>query len=196
MNIIDLMKNKWKEILCVILTPIAIIFIPFIVNNKYDFFSYSTGLYFFSALVQANASILAIVGVFMIFKIQSIQSSIDMIKNKLSKSIGPIAVNKLEDLLNKYNMKEFDDKAKNILETPTCNYWKEKHNTIKNIKESIKTPTILLIFGTGICALFLMLANFIHSLGFHIESQILLSVLIFEFISLYTVYDAIKKAID
>ena len=47
------------------------------------FFSENTGLYFFSALLQANAAILAIVGVFMIFRLQSYQSEKMRIEEKI-----------------------------------------------------------------------------------------------------------------
>ena len=48
-----------------------------------ELFSNTTGLYLFSALLQANAAIIAIVGVFGIFRIQSLQSKIEYIKQVL-----------------------------------------------------------------------------------------------------------------
>jgi hypothetical protein len=44
-------------------------------------FSESTGFYLYSSLLQANAAILSILGVFTIFRVQSIQAAIDIIKN-------------------------------------------------------------------------------------------------------------------
>jgi len=38
-----------------------------------EIFSDSTCLYFFSALLQANAAILSIVGVYFIYRVQSVQ---------------------------------------------------------------------------------------------------------------------------
>ncbi len=44
-------------------------------------FSESTGFYSYSSLLQANAAILSILGIFTIFRVQSFQSAIETIKN-------------------------------------------------------------------------------------------------------------------
>ena len=53
-----------------------------------NFYSPSTSLYFFSALLQANAAIFSIYGVFVIFKLQSIKSSIDSFITALMQDRG------------------------------------------------------------------------------------------------------------
>lgn len=44
-------------------------------------FNDSTSLYFYSALLQANAAIIALIGLYTTFRIQSAYSSIESIKN-------------------------------------------------------------------------------------------------------------------
>lgn len=70
-------KKFFIEIISLILF-IYIIFFD-ILNAKYflEVYFENTGLYFYSSLLQANGAILAIVGVFFIFRIQSLQSTVE-----------------------------------------------------------------------------------------------------------------------
>ena len=68
-----------------------------------NFFHPTTGLYFFSALLQANAAIFAIVGVFMIFKLEQLQSRIDACKDLFS-------YNAFYDLIDEFQDTPFEDK--------------------------------------------------------------------------------------
>ncbi len=46
-------------------------------------FTENTSLYFYSALLQANAAIIALVGLYTIFHLQNVNSTIEIIKSSL-----------------------------------------------------------------------------------------------------------------
>lgn len=165
-----------------------------------NFFSEYTALYFFSALLQANAAIIAIVGVFFIFRIQTYQSSINSIKNYL---FTDKFKNLQKTIIDFYNFDIISQKEyfnKEIGETSDLYHpFKESINIfdkIDRIKYSIKKPTILLAIGILINSLGLFFANFIHNLGFIIEFKVLLIFLIYEIVIIFFVIKAIFQALD
>jgi hypothetical protein len=138
-----------------------------VVNNL---FSDSTSLYFFSALLQSNAAIISLVGIFVIFKIQTLQSSIDIIKNSLMSDMGrwttPSMIVELDilPLSNKIDRIE-KDPYRNPYINPQVNTWVKKLKEIEKIKAKIKTPTILIVTSLIAFVIGLMFASYIHKLG-------------------------------
>ncbi|MCI0691130.1 hypothetical protein L0337_03880 [candidate division KSB1 bacterium] len=162
-------------------------------------FSDSTGLYFYSALVQANAAILSIVGVFTIFKIQSIQSSIDLVKNILVAEGGRrITIDNLVEfdqmsLENKKSAIQNGKYSKAIL--PLFNNWATQIEKINKIKLSIKLPTRLLVVGIVGDSIGVLAANLVHENGVRIESCVLCLFLLLEIYIVIFVVDGIFKAV-
>ena len=132
-----------------------------------NFFSDYTALYFFSALLQANAAILAIVGVFFIFRIRTYQSSIDFLRNYLMNSpslIAKCSVIEFDNLTQEVRKTRIEENKEknyyNIGVIPHLESWDEKVDKIKKIKTVIKPPTILLAIGIIINGLGLFSSNF------------------------------------
>lgn len=167
-----------------------------------NFFSEYTALYFFSALLQANAAILAIAGVFFIFRIQTYQSSIDFLKNYLMNSgtlIGPYSVIEFNNLTQEVRKKRIEEnEEKKYYELGVIYHlenWIEKHDEILKVKSAIKPPTILLAIGIIINGLGLFFANFIHNSLFANEFIILIIFLIYEIVIIFLVVKGIHKAL-
>ncbi len=165
-----------------------------------NFFSEYTALYFFSALLQANAAIIAIVGVFFIFRIQTYQSSINSIKNYL---FTDKFKNFQKTIIDFYNFDRISQKEylnKEIGKTSDLYYpFKESINIfdkMNRIKNSIQKPTILLSIGILINALGLLFSNFLHNFAFLIELIILLIFLIYEIVLIFVVVKSIFKALE
>jgi hypothetical protein len=178
------MKSKQFKIslIIVIITSLGILTIFFLTENMScarAFFSTSTSLYFFSAFLQANAAILSIVGLFIIFKIQSLQSLIDIIE---------FANSDLKEKQKKYAKISYDKYTMKKLSE-----WIEKENRIIDIKDMIKIPTILLSIGIITSGIGLIFSNFLHNSSFQYEASVLYSFLLYEIFTLYFVIKIIFK---
>lgn len=169
--------------------------------NIADLFSDFSGAYFFSACLQANASIIALIGVFWIFKIQSINSNIEIIKVSLSMERGistnievDPAIITIFETKTSNEQKEYieknikDDSVKSLLES-----WMKNDIIKSEIMKSIKTPTIIISIGLFVDALFLAFSNLIHSFCTTIELIIISVALIYQFLIIYKVVENVLK---
>ena len=166
-----------------------------------ELFSNSTGLYLFSALLQANAAIIAIVGVFGIFRIQSLQSKIEYIKQGLLQPRGrdtydgmsPLEVHNFEELTFEKKEEKFtkDGVSCKLLLNSLINTEK----TIINFKPMIAKSTIYLGIGILINALCLMLSNLIHKVWFA-ESLVFLFIFVYQIILVVILISNIKKLLN
>lgn len=181
-----------------------VLFFPMGLSIFYSFmfenlFSDNTGLYFYSALLQANAAILSIVGVFYIFRIQSNQNSIDILKNLLLSDKGrftwPESIIEFESLSIKKRKIETEERKypKQIL--PQLTKWTNLEEQIITIKASIAFPTCLLSLGIIVYAAGILSANKVHKLVDNLEFQILYGSFLFELFTIHIVVKAILRAI-
>lgn len=164
-----------------------------------NFFSENSSFYFLSSLLQANASILSIAGVFFIFRIQSLQSSIDIIKNILMSDRGhsswPAEIVKFDNL--SLNEKESHLRSGNANEfiLSSLQDWTSKERSMYSIKKEIKIPAIIIGLGIIIEAVCLFLANYFHTHHNIIEYYIMYINLLLEVFIILTVIKSIFKAI-
>ena len=166
-------------------------------DNSFSLFSDNTALYFYSALLQANAAILSIVGVFVIFKVQSLKSSIDIVKSALmnykSFVTQPMVINfanvsieekrKIASGADGYIKPQYDD-------------WIQKEIELSTTKSLIKVPTILLVVAIMLEALGLTTATFFHLCYPKIEFLLLCSNLIYEAFVLIFVVKGVFKIVS
>ncbi|MDA3861042.1 MAG: hypothetical protein PF445_07425 [Melioribacteraceae bacterium] len=112
-------------------------------------FSENTSLYLYSSLLQANAAIIAIVGLFVIFKIQQMSSSIDVIKSSIMLDNGRRSTPEEVENFDRGTVQE----KVNLLEVrrngrgsylPLYESWLEKLKYIGRLKKKIVVPTIAL----------------------------------------------------
>lgn len=101
----------------------------------------NTCLYLFSALLQADGAIISIVGIFVIFKIQSLQSQIETIKNYLlSTNHGTTAIEFESDSVT-------HDRILKQSGNPRYQKWENINKEIAKCKIKTIVPTILLVSG-------------------------------------------------
>ena len=82
-------RDAWMTASVVFLLFVAIMVLEhFLLFSKYVVLSKSTSLYFFSALFQGNAALFAILGVFVVFRLQIERSSIGSIEQILLKDLN------------------------------------------------------------------------------------------------------------
>ena len=125
------------------------------------YFTESTSLYIYSAFLQANAAIIAILGLFIIYKIQSLQSSIDIIKSEMMRNQSleshPKVIADFDTaLINKKEEIYKDLEKQKSFYLPYFKIWLDNSIGISNLKNLITNPTIFLttvIIIDGICLL-------------------------------------------
>lgn len=160
------------------------------------FYEY-TSIYFYSALLQANAAILAIVGVFGIFKIQSIQTKIDSMKNWISSNTGWEPDNM--DDFDKKTTGEQKNQISNIHESPLNGILTnilEYNDEIIIIKPMIISSSKLLGFGIILDAIGIICSKLIHNSSFVLEFVVLVLVLLFHIYLILKTVERIKRIID
>jgi len=188
-----------KYILTFLLTVLSISFFIYLIFNitLSQTFSENTGLYFFSALIQANAAIFSIIGVFYIFRLQSIQSAISDIFNALyNENIN------IREYAEQFKNKNSDDKKlfvnKLSVEDPISNYyknWLEYELEQNDIKDKIKNPLITTVILIVLQIIFLIISNGIHSSGIWFESISYLLIGLFQIYVLVIVVNSIISII-
>ncbi|MDP8201494.1 MAG: hypothetical protein P9M11_05075 [Candidatus Tenebribacter burtonii] len=155
------------------------------------FYEY-TSIYLFSALLQANAAILAIVGVFGIFRIQSIQTKIDSMKNWVTSTKTGFDPDNMDDF-DKKTPEEQKNQISNIHESPLnkilTNILKYNYE-ISLIKPIIISSSKLLGFGIIIDAIGIICSKTIHNCSSIFELLILVLVLLFH---IYLTLTTIKR---
>lgn len=109
-------------------------------------FTESTALYFYSALLQANAAMIALIGLYTTFRLQSAYSNIDSAKSYFFASNETIRNFGLE-----FEEKSYAEKEKYIKNNPATNitnkrlhWWFRNLQLIKELKRGVILPTILL----------------------------------------------------
>jgi hypothetical protein len=128
------------------------------------FLNESTALYLLSAFLQADATIVAILGVFMVFKCQSHQSSIDGIVMKLYMScdINYNVVTNFEQ----NNNKGKNDAFKSIENTetiyPYLKSWLNHDNKILEIKNLFLCPLVFTIILLILDTIALVVVSALH----------------------------------
>jgi len=193
------LKHSWILIvITLILIVLVIIFNPSKIFHIEHFFSDYSAFYFFSALLQANAAIFAIVGIFCIFKIQSIELYINTIKQRLLELLQDDSFIQFERLDLNGKMKNLE-KYKSELSKSGKYLLDERVNLEKKIQcllFSVKSPLIVLIIGILINGIGLFLANYIHNLGTVFEFKILLIDLIIEIFLILVVISNILNILN
>lgn len=164
------------------------------------FFSENSGFYFLSSLLQANAAILSITGVFYIFKIQSLQSSIDIIKSSLMADMGRRS---WPEKILEFDKLSLVEKEKALLIKPdpyihikpSIVDWTTLERKISNVKAEVKPSLIILGIAIIVEAVCLFTANLIHQHNM-VEMIVLFLNLILEVIIVFVVIKNILKALN
>lgn len=155
-------------------------------------FSPNTGFYFYSSLLQAQAAIFSIVGVFIVFKLQTIKSAIENYKHMLlALKVYPSVITDFE-FADEATRKEKYIRLGKGSEQITYLQWNESETKVKNIKDQIKTPIILLSIGMIVSTLGLIFTCFINNV-FILEIILLATVTTFFLYTLFIVYNSIDR---
>jgi hypothetical protein len=150
-----------------------------------NFFSDNSSFYFYSSILQANAAIFSIVGVFYIFKIQSLQSSLDIIKTGLMNDQGrnswPQEIMEWDRLPLDEKESKINDGTANKHILKSLIFWATTERKIYTFKKVIIFPSVLLAFGILLESLSLFSAYYVHSQFEMIEFYISFTNLVVEF---------------
>ena len=191
-------KFEYIAIFLIIILAVSSTFIIVKYINTNKFFSDNTGLYFFSAILQANAAILSIVGVFIIFRIQSYQSPIDIIRNsfliEFKKWTNPDWIldfdnSSLEGKKEKFKNAKYDKDT-----MPRLSEWIKNEEKILKTKSSIILPSLLLSSGAILSIIGLLLINHLHCSFENYEFHILYLFSIFEITTIVSVVKTILNS--
>ena len=196
-NIANLLKKGRIMVLFVIISVILfLIFLAKVLPQSP--FSENTGLYFYSAFIQANAAIFSIVGVFFVFRFQSIKSSISENRNLFNNAGEEVKkfAQSFEELSNEGKEIEVKRMQGNYALTNAYRKWLQLEKELTSVKSKIIKPLIFIVILLMIESLFLLLSNGIHKLGFADESLLFGFILIFQSYVLSTVIYSIRKVID
>lgn len=144
-------------------------------------FSDSTGLYFYSAWLQANAAMFAIVFIFAVYKSQSLQNNISYINNLIVSS-SPMYID--GEIMRMY----FNPKTRQeAIDSVEDEYWKNKlivmrHSLddVENIRTWVKPLFILLPISLILNGALITISSYLHNLGFYFELVPILVILIFQ----------------
>jgi hypothetical protein len=183
----DKMKNYFKLplIIAIILIILSYLFLWKIIYFFPNFFSENSTFYFYSTILQANAAIFSIVGVFYIFKIQSLQSSLDIIKTGLMNDQGrnswPQEIMQWDRLNLAEKERKITDGTANKHILASLIFWTETERKIENFKKVIVFPSVLLAFGILLESLSLFSAYYIHSQFSVVEIYFAFTNLVIEF---------------
>jgi len=175
-----------------------IVCVSFCKNNSAFWFNENTGFYFYSALIQANAAIISIFGIFYIFKIQTIQNTIGEYYSFLT-SMGST----LRDFALDFRVMSFQEKQEKISKIPAENsagkmYMKivDREKDIKESKTLVQKPLLILIFATSTQSILLISSHNIHLLGWWQELLCFVIVSALEIFILCELYKRITEIIS
>ena len=189
-----------NQILLIVLFILGYIYINIRQLIPVNFFHETSSLYFFSALLQSNAAIFSIVGVFIVFKLQSMQTPIDLLKNSLMQDRGriiqPITVSRFD----KKSLKEKDDYVNFMKDDQQLKYylqnWVDQENKIDRVKSAIKSPAITITIVIILNILGLIFSNYIHSKNIYLELFILSIFVIIQIELLLLLVKSISQLLD
>ena len=159
-------------------------------------FSDSTSLYFYSAWLQANAAMFAIVFFLIIYKLQSLSTVINNIK------MGIILASNMT--IDGETMRMFDNlnTREEAIDNVDDDYWKEQLKIMsssiektKNIRALVRPLFYILPISLMVNAVMITLSSLIHNLGYCYEAVSFIVVLIFQFFVLYKLISVSKIAI-
>jgi hypothetical protein len=163
-----------------------------------EFFSNNSAFYLYSALLQANAAILSIVAIFVIFRIQSLASAVDAKRSALSLDSGVHPSAHDIDLFDRISLEEkkkwikgkrSDFTATRLL--PHFEAWLRYSEAIEKLKRHILLPTVVIGGSIVFFAIELLLASYLHSKAPVIEAVLMLLSVVIEFLCILIVARAI-----
>ena len=131
-----------------------------------NFFSDSSSLYLYSALLQANAAIIALIGVFFIYKFQALQNDIDSIRSFMLKEDGMRGQYIRYHLfykLNLYLKKKKLIEQKSDLFFDNYNEWFIKELQVAQLKLKLKSPILFLAYVLISNAILLFFSTYLHN---------------------------------
>lgn len=174
--------KKYKVFLLILTISVAVLIFVLFRMNFSLVFTENTGFYFYSTLIQSNAAIISIFGLFYIFKLQSIRSTIEEHYNSM------IGVNIIvNEEVRKYRFSTMKEKKEIIDNYPKNDDVLQKYikyysleESIVDIKQKMKFPTIAIIILISFETLFLLICSSIHNLGSFYEFIVFSVVLIFQ----------------
>lgn len=191
---INISKLVFYIAISLVIIAISLI-LPKIINILKLKFSSNTGFYLYSAVLQANAAIISIIGVFSIFKIQSYKSSVDILKNSLMADKGmhshPRTIVKFDNFSLDKKRSKIGSKPFNGYIEPQLQDWISKEENIKKILYHVKNPIILLLIGILLPAVLIVLNTKISECNINFIAQVYYYYIIFEIIILFSVIKSI-----
>jgi len=139
------------------------------------YFSESTGLYFYSALLQANAAIIAVIGIYIIFQIQGAQSTITSLRSFFMVGNPNIRSMGLEFDSKTLSQKKIEvrDNDTNTPEKLALLKWYLNEKRARDLKRKIITPTILFLIALSTDCICLFFSSTIHSV--YIDREIIIA---------------------
>ena len=163
-----------------------------------------TGLYFYSALLQGNASLLAILGVFVIYRLQDLKSSVSNIRDFF---LGyGVLHGSSRELVQEFDLASISEKKDQLTKVPDYpaekggttfrkqfSLWIDYEVMIAETKNHIFWPTISLGGVIAISMIGIILAKHIHTSSVGLELTLFL---IIAFWNLLTIGSIIYRVIQ
>ena len=141
-----------------------------------NFFSESTGLYFFSATLQANAALLSVFAIFVIFRIQQLESTISAISTLLLNDRGTHLI-VVKDALRflEAHMEERKKLANSYVRDLQilAKKWIQAKEQADSVARSLRAPTIFLAVLMAVDLFGMLFASAIHATGTGFEAAVL-----------------------
>ena len=131
-----------------------------------NFLDQSSSLYLYSALLQANASIIALIGIFFIYKFQAIQSDLNSTKGHLINKDRTSGMVIRYDSFIKQNI---SGKKKKLIEYASdplhddYSEWYKRELEVVQLKTKIKFPIFFLAVILISNSILLLLSSFLHN---------------------------------
>lgn len=164
-------------------------------------FSEYTGLYFYSALIQSNAALFAVVGIFVIYKLQSLENMIDTMPTKLSYVFSGVVLHPKitefavggkvirQNIISTYEATD-NSTARNAV--ILFKRWMYLIEAIRPTKKKIKLPMLLMGIGIVLNSILIVLSEPIHNCLGYLEIVIFAAIIIYQSVIIYTIYRTIK----
>lgn len=143
------------------------------------FFSDSTSLYIYSSFLQANSAIIAFLGIFIVYKMQSHKASIDIVKSALYNFCNNIG--DAQTIINFESIKSNDKRAcfsamdKKEPSHKFYETWVHHIDRIKSLKSEITLPTIGMLIGITFSSIMLFVSSNLHA--YHQSAEIVLALI-------------------
>ncbi|OGU33642.1 MAG: hypothetical protein A2068_10190 [Ignavibacteria bacterium GWB2_35_6b] len=197
------MKKNINKIIIVIsiIVVISIYFFVHIFAKSFpEFFSENSSFYFYSSILQANAAIFSIIGVFFIFRFQSLQSSIDTIKSSLISDQGrksfPSEIVEFDNLQLCEKREKINNGSVNKAIIKSLSLWTEREEYLASFKQLIKKPAYIITCGIFLESISLFTVNFVHTYYKTLEYYIGFTNLLMEIIIILYVLKTILSFFD